>query len=261
MTLGEKISKLRRENNYTQEQLSELLGVSRQSVSKWESDTAYPETSKLIRLSELFSCTTDYLLKDTAEESKKDEKNNISLMLKSFLRERKSEKKIWGMPAWNIAKNARGFVAVGMNAKGVIAIGLKAKGIISVGFLSAGLLSIGMLSAGLVSLGVFALGLLAAGCFSAGIFSIGAISIGIISLGAIAIGDFSAGALSIGRYFASGDNARAMIALGETEASGTLFQETGELTPAEIETVKVLLKENVPTYLSWAAKLIEVFIK
>lgn len=48
MTTGEKISKLRRENNYTQEQLAELLGVSRQAISKWESSLAYPETDKLI---------------------------------------------------------------------------------------------------------------------------------------------------------------------------------------------------------------------
>ena len=44
MTLGNKLAKLRKENNYTQEQLAELLGVSRQAISKWESDAAYPET-------------------------------------------------------------------------------------------------------------------------------------------------------------------------------------------------------------------------
>ena len=46
MTLGEKLSKLRKEYNYTQEQLADILGVSRQSISKWESDIAYPETDK-----------------------------------------------------------------------------------------------------------------------------------------------------------------------------------------------------------------------
>ena len=68
MKTGEKIAKLRKENNYTQEQLAVLLGVSRQSVSKYESGVTYPETDKLIRLSELFGCTVDYLLKDDAEE-------------------------------------------------------------------------------------------------------------------------------------------------------------------------------------------------
>ena len=64
MTLGEKLSKLRKEYNYTQEQLADILGVSRQSISKWESDIAYPETEKLIELGKLFDCSMDYLLKD-----------------------------------------------------------------------------------------------------------------------------------------------------------------------------------------------------
>ena len=72
MTIGEKISRLRKENNYTQEQLAELLSVSRQSVSKWESDLTYPETEKILTMSKLFDCTTDYLLKDDVDESGKE---------------------------------------------------------------------------------------------------------------------------------------------------------------------------------------------
>ena len=64
MTTGDKLSKLRKENGYTQEQLAELLGVSRQAISKWESDSAFPETDKLIKLSDMYGCTVDYLLKD-----------------------------------------------------------------------------------------------------------------------------------------------------------------------------------------------------
>ena len=44
MNFGDKLSKLRKNKNYTQEELAELLGVSRQSISKWESNIAYPET-------------------------------------------------------------------------------------------------------------------------------------------------------------------------------------------------------------------------
>ena len=68
MTLGEKLSRLRKEYNYTQEQLADVLGVSRQSISKWESDIAYPETEKLIELGKLFECSMDYLLKDGVTE-------------------------------------------------------------------------------------------------------------------------------------------------------------------------------------------------
>ena len=63
MSFGEKLSKLRKENNYTQEQLADVLNVSRQSVSKWESDLAYPETEKIIKISELFNSSLDYLMK------------------------------------------------------------------------------------------------------------------------------------------------------------------------------------------------------
>ncbi len=67
MTIGEKITKLRKENNLTQEQFAELMHVSRQSVSKWELGSVYPDTEKLIRISKLFSCSLDYLLKDEIE--------------------------------------------------------------------------------------------------------------------------------------------------------------------------------------------------
>ena len=68
MTLGEKIARQRKELNYTQEQLADILGVSRQSISKWESDIAYPETDKLIELGKLFDCSMDYLLKEEVTE-------------------------------------------------------------------------------------------------------------------------------------------------------------------------------------------------
>ena len=72
MTLGEKLSKLRKEYNYTQEPLADILGVSRQSISKWVSDIAYPETEKLIELGKIFECSMDYLLKDEVAEKTGD---------------------------------------------------------------------------------------------------------------------------------------------------------------------------------------------
>lgn len=67
MKCGEKISNMRKENNMTQEQFAELLNVSRQAVSKWESCSSFPDTEKLIRMSKLFSCSVDYLLKEEIE--------------------------------------------------------------------------------------------------------------------------------------------------------------------------------------------------
>ena len=68
MTLGEKIARQRKELNYTQEQLADILGVSRNTKNKWESDIAYPETDKLIELGKLFDCSMDYLLKEEITE-------------------------------------------------------------------------------------------------------------------------------------------------------------------------------------------------
>lgn len=67
MTYGEKIVIMRKENSLTQEQFAELIGVTRQAVSKWESCISFPDTEKLIRMSKLFSCSVDYLLKDEIE--------------------------------------------------------------------------------------------------------------------------------------------------------------------------------------------------
>lgn len=260
MTLGEKLSKLRKENKYTQEQLADVLGVSRQAISKWESNITYPETEKLIRMSELFNCSLDYLLKDTEETDNMRQTGEQSPSFKRHLRERKSEKTVWGMPLWHIGRDARGFIAVGLHARGVIAVGLKAKGIVSLGMMSTGVLSLGMFSLGLLSLGLFALGILSGGCFSIGVCAAGAISLGIISFGAIAVGDFSVGALAVGKYFALGDNARAMIALGGTEAEGNIFQKIGELSTQDIAAVKQSLDTLVPAYLSWAKEISKLFL-
>ena len=61
MTLGERIQALRKEQGLSQEELAEAIGVSRQSVSKWENDAALPDTDNVIQLSRLFGVSTDVL--------------------------------------------------------------------------------------------------------------------------------------------------------------------------------------------------------
>lgn len=70
MSLGEKIYKLRTESGMSQETLAEKLQVSRQSISKWETDSATPELGKVVALSEIFGVTTDYLLRENADNTK-----------------------------------------------------------------------------------------------------------------------------------------------------------------------------------------------
>lgn len=64
MRLSEKIMDLRKRSGWSQEELAERLGISRQSVSKWETGESIPDIDKIIRMSELWNVSTDYLLKD-----------------------------------------------------------------------------------------------------------------------------------------------------------------------------------------------------
>lgn len=243
MTTAKKILNLRNEYELTQDQLGRLIGVEAEYINEFESGITAPNTEQLIRLSEVFHCSIDYLLKDYVEE--RDGANIGLLPLSLLLRDRKSKKTIFGMPLWHVGKNAKGFIAVG----------IKARGIISIGVFSMGLFSVGVCSLGLISVAVVALGLFfALGCFALGAFACGAIACGIFALGAIAIGEFSLGALSYGHYLAIGDHAYGMFAVGASKANGDIFETTKLLTDTEKKTVLAELISHVPKYYHFIAK-------
>lgn len=73
MTLGEKIYGLRKNSGLSQEQLAEILNVSRQSISKWEGNVTYPEPDKLIAFSDYFQVSLDYLMKADITEDRSEE--------------------------------------------------------------------------------------------------------------------------------------------------------------------------------------------
>ncbi len=87
MKFSEKLQTLRKAKKLSQEQLADMLDVSRQSVSKWESGQTYPEMDKLIELSKIFKCTLDDLTNDDVKTitSKEKEKGNISNLVYSLL--------------------------------------------------------------------------------------------------------------------------------------------------------------------------------
>lgn len=68
MSMGERIYQLRTARNLSQEELADVLEVSRQSVSKWETNGSVPELDKLVKLCELFDVTMDYLVRDRSPE-------------------------------------------------------------------------------------------------------------------------------------------------------------------------------------------------
>ncbi|MEQ3696568.1 MAG: helix-turn-helix transcriptional regulator [Pseudomonadales bacterium] len=85
MILAAKIIQLRKQANWSQEELADKMNVSRQSVSKWESTNSIPDLNKIIMLADLFEVSTDYLLRDELEApaaaDERIETNNIQVNL------------------------------------------------------------------------------------------------------------------------------------------------------------------------------------
>ena len=91
MELNEKLYELRKKNNWSQEELAEKLNVSRQTISKWESNKAIPELDKLVKLSEIYNITLDELIKNSIQSdnvtfnSTKKSKKKLKIILIIFL--------------------------------------------------------------------------------------------------------------------------------------------------------------------------------
>ncbi len=87
MNLADNLKKLRKENNMSQEDLADKLGVSRQSVSKWESGQAYPEMDKVLQLCKLFNLNINDLLNENITEvkEKKESSNKYNKYVDDFL--------------------------------------------------------------------------------------------------------------------------------------------------------------------------------
>lgn len=222
LTTGEKIAKCRKEYGLTQTQLAEELGVTRQAVSRWESDLAFPETENLLKMSKLFGVSTDWILKyDNSESYENAEiqtgKSSFKFDIKKFYFEYKSKTHIGNLPLVHVN------LGIGRTAKGVFAFGLTAIGIVSFGLLSLGVVSFGILCLGLISFASVSGGVLAFGGVAIGCICFGGVSIGLYSVGGCSIGLFAVGGYANAYYVAIGDVAVGQIAVGKTSATGSLM--------------------------------------
>ena len=91
MKLEEKIAFLRKKNGWSQEELAFRLDVSRQAVSKWEMGASLPDLDNVLKMSELFSCSTDYLLKDGEISEEKTVETNVE----EKSQDEKPKKTVW----------------------------------------------------------------------------------------------------------------------------------------------------------------------
>ena len=72
MTIGQTIKLYRKEKNFTQSELAELIGVSTQAISKWETDSGMPDISQIVPLARVLEISTDKLLGHTDSAFEKD---------------------------------------------------------------------------------------------------------------------------------------------------------------------------------------------
>lgn len=256
MKFSDQLYELRKKAGYSQEELAVKCDVSRQSVSKWENGSAYPEVDKLVILAGIFDVSVDYLLGRSEQEKKV-----ITIEVPSQREyEYKSKWHIFGVPLIHVHFYAQLGWRFGVRekrkrcvAKGVIAIGNTA-----IGGIAIGLFSIGLLSIGLLSLGVFALGMLGAGFSAIGIISLAYISFGIISIGVYAVG-----VLSIGAKVACGVVAVAPTAIGVLPNGTVEYYDTHQngreciMTPSGATPYQEWLKQaNMPAFIKAVLSLI-----
>lgn len=115
MILADKITDLRKKNGWSQEELASQLGVSRQAVSKWESASSIPDLDKIIKMSNIFEVSTDYLLKDSIEEESENKE-----ILKGDIVEVRAEEKIQMISM----ETANSYLSLLRNVSSKIALGV-----------------------------------------------------------------------------------------------------------------------------------------
>lgn len=233
MAFQEQLILYRKQLGLSQEQLGNLIGVSRQTVSKWELGETTPEMEKLIQLSRIFKTSIDKLVgNDYAESQQSDLKQTekVEIYLHRWHYEYKSQRTLFGIPLIHIN------IGHGLyKAKGIIAVGMVARGILCVGGLSVGIISLGGISCGLFSVGGIALALLMAiGGFSIGTIAMGGLALGIFALGGAAFGVYSVGGAAIALKIAAGGYASAPIAIGDSVRGQYVFDINSHLYPDEI---------------------------
>jgi transcriptional regulator with XRE-family HTH domain len=235
MRLGEKLIQLRRERGYSQEQLANMLDVSRQSVSKWEADQSIPEINKLIMISDIFNTTVDSLVREDIEilpldkrHGISEEANNSNNVNNNYFAnaygygfyEFKSKTKVFGIPLVHI-KTGYGVQV--------------AKGIIAIGNISIGVISIGGISIGGLCLSGLGLGLLAFAGLALGGIAIGGGAIGVLAFGGMAIGIYSVGGFALASELAVGGIAYGKTAIGSLVKGENLLRVADVVREGQIE--------------------------
>lgn len=261
MNFHKTFQQLRKSAGLSQEELGEKLGVSRQTISKWESASAYPDMINLVTISQYFEISvdelisgeshgeeaTDEVLRQTDDSALSSDENEV------FHYEYKSRITVKDIPLVHINYGFGGY-----RAKGIVAIGNISTGLLSIGIIAKGFISMGVLSAGLLAFGVLSIGLFAVGCIALGLIAIAGIAVGIMTLGGLAAGIVSIGGCSVATHVAVGGVAIAPVSIGYVVNGDSVIalNELGEISTVSSQKVIELIEmhfPNMPAILkSWA---------
>ena len=256
MDFRERLFDLRRQAGLSQEELANLVGVTRQAVQKWEAGTSRPDMDNLVSLAEYFNVSLDYLV--TGKEPTPPPAPTI---VNNYYHEHrwhyeyKSKRTLFGLPLVHINCGpgvhwARGVIAIGDIATGFVALGGIAVGLVSLGALSLGLLlALGALSAGTISIGGLAIGVTAWGGFAFGVLSVGGLSWGV----------YAAGGVVTASEVAVGGVASAPLAIGAAaEGIQTFLIPPDGLSVADLDAAKAAIDaacQGAPGFVPWLLKL------
>ena len=263
MDFRDRLFDLRRQAGLSQEELANLLGVTRQAVQKWEAGTSRPDMDNLVSLAEYFKVSLDYLVmgreaSTSPPPSPTIVNNYYNSRPEQGHYEYKSKRTLFGLPLVHINCGmfgrdhwARGIIAIGNVATGVVALGGVAFGLLTLGGVSVGLLlALGAVSLGTVSIGGIALGLLAWGGVAAGWLAVGGCAAGgayaaggVVAANKVAVGGAAAGALAIG---VQADGAQIILIPPEG------------LKGADLEAARAAIDaacQGAPGFVSWLLKL------
>lgn len=253
MEFQHRLFELRRRAGLSQEELANLLGVTRQAVQKWEAGASRPDMENLTALADYFQVSLDYLIRGVEESAPVQETTVVHHYYHRWQYEYKSKRTLFGLPLVHIHCGP-GFC----RAKGVLAIGNVATGFVALGGLALGLFSLGGLSLGLLlALGGAALGCISVGGLAVGFSAWGGIALGLLTFGGISCGWYAVGGVALGSRVGVGGVASAPLAIGAAAEGARAFVIPPEgLSGAQLTAAREAITAACQGAPGWLARLL-----
>ena len=270
MDFRDRLFDLRRQAGLSQEELANLLGLTRQAVQKWEAGTSRPDMDNLTALAGYFHVSLDYLVtgRENAgsppppEHTPAVPPQSTTTVIhhhyhEGWHYEYKSQRTLFGLPLVHINIGRRDHWA-----RGIVAIGNIATGFVALGGVAAGLLSLGGVSFGLLlALGAVTLGAVSIGGVALGILAWGGIALGWLAVGGCAVGVYAAGGVVVASQVAVGGVAAAPLAIGQVaDGTKTILVPLEGLSNQAVAEAHAAITQACPDAPFFVTRLLKFFI-